>query len=187
MTILPLSDTCRYQKPSSCLLSPPVRSRELGYLCTYRIPDLARIMLPYRSNPRSNFWASACAEARGGGVRDQGRPSHFLWLFLGRSFDLFLTKTAETQATGSLALHATWQWPGDGKPRGSGARPGSSSHQRRWQAGMQPPHPLLHPSCSCPGGRGQVGKGKKQQRAPSHPLGQPEPVASMRVFFFFLV
>lgn len=88
------------------------------------------------NNPGSNFWSSACAEAWGGGARDQGSPSRFLWLFLGRSFDLFLTKTAETQGIGSLAMRGAWQRPGDGRPRGSGARPGSSSHQRQRQAGM---------------------------------------------------
>lgn len=35
---------------------------------------------------------------------DQGRPSHFPWLFLGRSFDLFLRKAAETQRIESWCL-----------------------------------------------------------------------------------
>lgn len=66
------------------------------------------------NNPVSHFWASACAEAWGGGARDQGSPSRFLWLFLGRSFDLFLRKTAETQGIGSLAVCGAWQRRGDG-------------------------------------------------------------------------
>lgn len=95
---------------------------------------------------------------------DQGSPSRFLWLFLGRSFDLFLTKTAETQGIGTLAVRGTWQRPGDGRPRGSGARPGSSSHQRQWQAGMRPPHPLLQAPLLLPGREGaRWGRGRSSQ------------------------
>jgi len=116
--------------------------------------------------PANTSWASACAEAWGRGARDPGSPSHFLWLFLSCSFDLFLRKNAETQGIGSLAVRGAWQQPGDGGQGGAGLG----------QAGVRAPHPLLHPCCSCPGGRGAGGKGRKQQTARSHPLASRSPL-----------
>lgn len=92
--------------------------------------------------------------------KDQDRPSHFPWLFLGHSFDLFLRKTAETQGIESRCLAAA----------GHGARgtwPGSSSHQSGGQD-VTTPSPPAPPA---PAGReGARWDGKKQQRAPSPPL-----------------
>lgn len=61
------------------------------------------ILPPWKTTLGVTSASQPCAEAWGGGVRDQARPSRFLWLSLGRSFDLFLTKTAEIPGIGSLA------------------------------------------------------------------------------------
>lgn len=132
------------------------------------------------NNPRSNFWPSACAEQCSGGTRDQASPSHFLWLLLGCSFDLFIAKTAEVQGTGAVAMPGSWHRAGDGRPRDMRAWPSSSGHQRRWQADV-----TLSPTPCLPAqeGRDQVGRRMEQQKAPSHALGQAEPVASSGVWF----
>lgn len=122
------------------------------------------------NSPGRNFWASPGAEARGGAARDQGSPSRFLWLCPGRSFDLFLRKTAETQGTGSLGSGRAMGGQG-----GSGAGPGASSPQRQRRAGTRPPHPLPHPL-----------PGEEQRRALSRPLGQPEPRCFNCLGLYFL-
>lgn len=105
---------------------------------------------------------------------DQGRPSHFPWLFLGRSFDLFLRKAAETQGIESWCLAVA----GDGARGLSRAPPATKVVGRM---GPRPLHALLHP-CSCQEGGGQVGREEAAESSESS-LGQPALLPLWVVFF----
>lgn len=132
-------------------------------------PDESKAGGPLPGEDRSgrSSWAPARARGAAGARVTTGSPSRFLWLLLGRSFDLFLTGSAEKPGIALLAR----QW-------GSAGSAPLATAASAWQG--WDPHHLLHLSW----GKGPAREGGEAANS-SASASQSPWLCYFFIFYFF--